>query len=232
MAGMARHDHPIFTLLYRALVKVEDAGPVGRVRTEVGGALFGKLLIVGLGPGEDLHLLPAAVTEVVAIEPSASMRHAARAAVAEAEENGIPVELIDAVGEDLPLPDDSVDSVLFAYVLCSVDDPDAVIAEVRRVLKPGGVVAMLEHVAGRPGSWIRRWQTLVSPVWPFLAGGCHCDRDTRAVLERGGFDTAGVEDFAVAALGPVGAGIKGVALLAEPPAAGREASPEDRDRGR
>ncbi len=202
-------------MLYRVLVKVEDAGPVGQVRSDVSAALHGRLLIVGLGPGSDLHHLPPAVTEVIAVEPSAPMRRAAQPAVEQTRARGVAVEVIDGVGEHLPIDDDSVDSVLFAYVLCSVEDPDAVISEASRVLKPGGAAGVLEHVAGPPGSWIRRSQSLVAPVWPRLAGGCHCDRDTRRVLERGGFDTSDITDFAIAALGPVGAGIKGVAVLVQ-----------------
>lgn len=212
METMAGHDHPIFTLLYRMLVKLEDAGPVGKVRSDVCAGLHGRLLIVGLGPGEDLHHLPAAVREVVAVEPSASMRDAAQAEVAQARNSGLTVEVIDAVGEDLPLADHSVDSVLFAYVLCSVDDPAGVLAETRRVLKPGGPVAVLEHVAGPSGTWVRRSQSLLAPVWPKFSGGCRCDRNTRADLERGGFDTSAVVDFLIPALGPVGAGIRGVAV--------------------
>lgn len=194
------------------MVKIENAGPVGQVRSEVSAGLHGRVLIVGLGPGEDLRHLPDTVREVVAVEPSASMRHAAASAVAQAQATGLVVEVLDAVGEDLPLANHSIDSVLVAYVLCSVDDPDAVIAEIRRVLKPGGSVAVLEHVAGPAGSWVRRSQSLVAPVWPKFSGGCRCDRNTRATLERGGFDTRAVTDFVIPALGPVGAGIRGVAV--------------------
>ncbi|MDQ1250448.1 MAG: hypothetical protein QG597_4827 [Actinomycetota bacterium] len=216
---MAPHDHPLFTQLYRVLARVEDSGPVGRARTQVSAQLHGRLLIVGLGPAEDLHHLPAAVTEVVGIEPSGPMRRAAEPAVAKARAAGLPVEVIDAVGEDLPLPDSSVDSVLFAYVLCTVDDPARAVAEARRVLRPGGTVGVLEHVAGPPGSWMRRAQRVVSPVWPKVAGGCRCDRDTRAELAAGGFDVSELDDFLVAPLVPVGAGLKGVATA---PLAGSE----------
>ena len=80
-----------------------------------------------------------------------------------------------------------MDSVLFAYVLCSVENPARVIAEALRVLRPEGTIAVLEHVAAEDGTWMRRVQRLVSPVWPWLAGGCRCDRNTRAVFEAAGF---------------------------------------------
>lgn len=91
-------------------------------RAEVAAALSGRVLIVGLGPASDFAP-PAGVAEVVGIEPSASMRREAEAAVAQARESGLTVEVIDAVAEDLPLPDASCDSALLGYVMCSVDDP-------------------------------------------------------------------------------------------------------------
>jgi ubiquinone/menaquinone biosynthesis C-methylase UbiE len=180
---MPAHDHPLFTQVYRLIARAEESGAVGKARTEVSQHLHGRLLIVGIGPAEDLHHLPDTVTEVVGVEPSASMRRVAQSAVAHAP---MPVEVIDAVGEDLPLPDDSVDSVLFAYVLCSVEDPARVIEESLRVVRPGGTMAVLEHVAATEGSWMRRAQRLVSPIWPWFAGGCRCDQDTRAVFAAAG----------------------------------------------
>ncbi len=194
---MAPHDHPVFTQVYKLLARAEDSGAVGKARTEVSRALHGRLLVVGLGPAEDLHHLPEAVTEVVGIEPSASMRKAAEANVAA---SSIPVEVVDAVGEQLPLPDDSVDSVLFAYVLCSVEDPELVVAEALRVLRPGGTIAVLEHVRAAEGTWMRRAQKLASPLWPRFAGGCRCDQDTRAVFAAAGLD---LSDLASPALTPV-----------------------------
>lgn len=196
---MARHNHPVFTQVYRFIARAEDSGTVGAARSEIGQSLSGRLLIVGLGPAEDLHHLPASVTEVVGIEPSASMRRAAQSAVTKAS---MPVEIVDAVGEDLPLPDNSVDSVLFAYVLCSVDDPDRVVAEALRVLRPGGVIAVLEHVSAESG-WMRRAQRFASPVWPWIAGGCRCDRNTRAVFEAAGLDVAGLRDTVLTPVPPV-----------------------------
>lgn len=201
------HDHPLFTLIYRFIASAEDSGAIGHYRTQVSAELEGRVLIVGLGPAQDLHHLPAAVTEVVAVEPSASMRRAARDLVAAAP---MPVEVIDAVGEDLPLPDNSVDGVLFAYVLCTVDDPQQVIGEALRVLRPGGAIAVLEHVRAAEGSWMLRFQRVVSPVWPRIAGGCRCDRDTRQLLVAAGLDVADLRDVRMAPVPPVAPGLVGV----------------------
>ena len=213
---MSGHDHPVFTQLYRVIARVEDNGAVGKARTAVSAELSGRLLVVGLGPGGDLHHLPPSVTEVVAVEPAASMRSAARPALQQAGARGLPVTVVDALGEELPLPDDSVDSVLLAYVMCTVDDPARVVAEVDRVLRPGGRIGVLEHVVAEEGSWMRRFQRLASPVWPLVAGGCRCDRDTRAALEAGGFDTAGVRSVDLVPIPPVAPALVGVAERRQP----------------
>ena len=183
----------------------------GRARTEASQELAGRLLIVGLGPAQDLHHLPEAVTEIIAIEPSASMRAAAAGAVARARRTGVAVEVVDGVGEELPLPDNSIDSVLLAYVMCTVQDPSRVIAEVDRVLRPGGVVGVLEHVAGQQGTWLRRAQRFSAPWWPWLAGGCHCDRETRLVLAAAGFDTSSIRQVNLVNVPPVAPALIGTA---------------------
>jgi ubiquinone/menaquinone biosynthesis C-methylase UbiE len=191
---MPAHEHPLFTVLYQLVAGLGEHSQLGRARSEVLTGAHGRLLIVGLGPGHDLGHLPDSVTSVVAVEPSASMRRAAGPRVATARARGIEVELIDAVGEALPLPDDSVDCVLFAYVLCSVDSVDDVLSEARRVLHPGGTVCVLEHVRAAPGTWTERIQRAVSigGMWPRVMGGCDCRRDTRAALASAGFH---VEDL-------------------------------------
>jgi ubiquinone/menaquinone biosynthesis C-methylase UbiE len=183
------HDHPLFTLLYRGVSALGEQGQLGPARTEVLAGAHGRLLVVGSGPGHDLDHLPPAVTSVVAIEPSPSMRAASLPRIEAARARGLEVELVDAVGEHLPLPDDSVDSVLFAYVLCSVESMEQVLAETRRVLRPDGTVCVLEHVRAEPGTWTDRVQRAVSVggLWPWLMGGCQCRRDTRAALAQAGF---------------------------------------------
>jgi ubiquinone/menaquinone biosynthesis C-methylase UbiE len=212
---MPGHDHPAFTWLYQRLVKLEDAGAVGRARDTVSATLHGRTLIVGLGPGEDLHHLPDTVSEVVAVEPSASMRRAAEPQVAAAVAQGLSVEVIDAVAEDLPLADNSVDSVLFAYVLCSVDDPEAAVAEALRVLRPGGVIGVIEHVAGPPNSWLLRMQNVLAPGWRRLAAGCRVNQNTRAILESAGIDCSGLEDVTLVNVPPVSAALVGTVTVGD-----------------
>lgn len=210
---MAGHDHPVFTRIYSFVAKFEDRGSVGEARTRAAVDLQGKVLIVGLGPGQDLHHLPPGVVAVVAVEPSKSMRREAEPAVRKAREGGLSVQVLDGVAENLPLPDESVDGVLFAFVLCTIEDNRRALAEARRVLRPNGTLAVLEHVRGKQGGLSYRVQRIVSPIWPRLAGGCHCDRDTRELLEQEGFDTAGLSDEVLVNIPPVAPAIVGTARL-------------------
>jgi ubiquinone/menaquinone biosynthesis C-methylase UbiE len=204
-------DHPIFTRTYAVIAALGERAGLGRLRESVLADARGRLLIVGLGPGHDLDHLPGAVTSVVALEPSDSMRVAAQTRVRSATDRGIAIDVIDAPAERIPLPDDSVDSVLVAYVLCSVDNPRAALAELRRVLRPGGTVHVLEHVRARPGSVIRALQRCVAPVWPLLAGGCQVDRQTGALLEEEGFDVSDITETRILGLPPVAPTLVGIA---------------------
>jgi ubiquinone/menaquinone biosynthesis C-methylase UbiE len=207
------HDHPVFARLYDWLTWAGELTTVGRWRTEALSSASGRLLVVGLGPGHDLAHLPTAVTEVVAVEPAASMRRIAARRVGRT-----PVRLIAGVGEHLPLPDASVDSVLLALVLCSVDDPVAVLAEVARVLRPGGVVCVFEHVRARDTSLLGRIQDRLAKPWSRIAGGCEPHRRTRQAFEAAGYDTSALADrtlvLNVPLLAPTLIGV------ARPPAAG------------
>jgi ubiquinone/menaquinone biosynthesis C-methylase UbiE len=184
------HDHPVFAPLYDWLTWAGERTTVGRWRTEALQTATGRLLIVGLGPGHDLAHLPAAVTEVIAVEPAASMRRIS------AHRLGInrPVRLVAGVGEQLPLPDASVDTALCALVLCSVDDPVAVLREITRVLRPGGRVCVLEHVRAADGSRLGRIQDRLARAWARIAGGCEPHRRTRQAFEMAGYDTSELAD--------------------------------------
>lgn len=101
---------------------------------------------------------------------------------------------VAALSERLPFRDGSFDTVVATLVLCSVDDPDAAVHEVRRVLRPGGTVLVLEHVrASSPA--LARWQDRLARPWAAVAAGCHPNRDSAAVLARHRFDATGVEQF-------------------------------------
>jgi len=104
----------------------------------------------------------------------------------------VPVTLLSADAHALPLADGSVDAVLCACVLCSVAQPPRALAELRRVLVPGGRLLLLEHVAAPPGHWVGRLQQLLQPVWGRAAGGCSVRRDTWGAVAAAGFDVTAV----------------------------------------
>ena len=137
--------NPLFPYVYRFGMPIFDRLFYRRYRREAMSNATGRLLMVGVGPGTDLMLLPPAVTSVVAVEPEAAMR---RMASALARRHGIAVDVVDGIGESIPFPDNSFNSVHVGLVLCSVDDVAATLGEIRRVLAPGGRLGVLEHVRG------------------------------------------------------------------------------------
>jgi SAM-dependent methyltransferase len=138
---------------------------------------------LGAGVGANLRYLPAR-TRLIAVEPNPAMHARLRAKAARAQ---IGLELHSTVGERLDLPDASVDAVISSLVLCTVPDPVGVVAEVHRVLRPGGHYAFLEHVAAPEGTTLRHLQRAVRRPWSWLFEGCSCERDLRTVIEGAGF---------------------------------------------
>lgn len=147
------------------------------------GRLRGRVLEIGAGEGENFGALQHDV-DWVGLEPDAERR---RELATRAREWGHRAEPLDAVAEEIPLPDASVDAVVGTYVLCSVRDQAAALAEVRRVLKPGGRVVFVDHVIAPPRTLKRAVQRVVTPFSVRFCHGCHWDRDTGAALVAAGF---------------------------------------------
>ncbi|QZA06997.1 class I SAM-dependent methyltransferase [Mycolicibacter heraklionensis] len=186
---MARRN-PLFPYVYRLGMPCFDRLFYRRYRRTAMSYAMGRLLMIGLGPGADLMFLPAAVTSVAAVEPEPAMR---RMAAAFARRNGITVDIVDGVGESIPFPDNSFDSVHVGLVLCSVDDVDATLDEIRRVLAPGGRLVVLEHVRG--DGVMGRFQDLIAQPWAWLASGCRPNRRTLDAIAAAGFDTTGLSSI-------------------------------------
>ncbi len=178
----SRRDHPVFARFYERLATATEKGWEGDLRDEICGDLEGRVLEIGAGTGMNFgHYRRARV--VIAFEPEPNML---RLATPRAQAASVPIRLVRAAGERLPFRDQAFDAVVCSLVLCTIQDPMAAIAEMRRVLRPDGVVRLYEHVrAERPR--LARLQDLIERPWGFFAGGCHPNRDTVANLERGGF---------------------------------------------
>ncbi|ULP46823.1 class I SAM-dependent methyltransferase [Mycolicibacter virginiensis] len=176
--------NPLFPYVYRLGMPFFDRLFYRRYRRTAMSYAMGRLLMIGLGPGADLMFLPSAVTSVAAVEPEPAMR---RMAAAVARRRGVPVDIVDGVGESIPFPDNSFDSVHVGLVLCSVDDVDATLGEIRRVLAPGGRLVVLEHVRGEGA--MGRFQDLIARPWAWLASGCRPNRRTLDAIAAAGFDT-------------------------------------------
>ena len=159
-------------------------GPVSQQRAKVVPAARGTILEVGMGSGLNLPFYaPARVDKVWGLEPSADMRKLAAERVAAAP---FEVEFIDLPGEAIPLEDQSVDTVLLTYTLCTIPDPAAALQQMHRVLKPEGQLIFCEH-GEAPDAAVRRWQARVNPFWCKIAGGCNLHRPIPALLEANGF---------------------------------------------
>lgn len=182
-----KHRNPLFPYIYGLGMPIFDRLFYRRYRRAAMSLATGRLLVVGLGPGTDLMFLPPAVTSVAAVEPEAAMR---RMAGALARRCGVEVDIVEGVGEAMPFPDNSFDSVHVGLVLCSVDDVAATLGEIRRVLAPGGRLVVLEHVRG--DGVMGRFQDLIAKPWSWLASGCEPNRRTVEAIAAAGFDTSGL----------------------------------------
>ena len=171
----------------RLMASTERAGLAERRRRLLAG-VEGRVLELGAGTGANLRHY-AASDSVTVLEPDAGMRTRLVERVAEAS---VPVTVEDAA---LPTAhaDASFDAVVTTLVLCTVPDPAETLAEIRRVLRPGGTFVFLEHVLGT--GWTARTQHAVRPVWRLVAGGCHPDRDTVGAIRRAGFRLDDLERF-------------------------------------
>lgn len=178
-----KHAHPVVAAGYDLMLAASERAYLAAQRARLLAPVRGTVLEIGAGTGHNFRHYPAAVSEVVAIEPDPFMRRRAQARAGSAP---VPVRLAAAAAEALPVPDASVDAIVSTLVLCSVDDPGAAVAEWRRVLRPGGSVHLLEHVRSET-PWAAGLQDLVTPVWRLMAANCHPNRPTIDTIRRGGF---------------------------------------------
>jgi ubiquinone/menaquinone biosynthesis C-methylase UbiE len=209
-APLAPVRHPLCSRLYAAQVeRAEELGLRDRRRDLLAG-LSGRVLEIGGGTGVNLRHYPPTVEELVVIEPEPYLRGLL---VDAAAASSLDVRVVDATAERLPFDDASFDAAVCSLVLCSVRDVGAAARELCRVLKPGGELRFMEHVAS-PRPLRRRAQQLAdATLWPHLSGGCHLGRDTLASVEAAGFrvDLRETFGFRNAPLDPPKTHVRGVA---------------------
>ncbi len=173
----------LFAAAYDWLIGPLERLWLARRRAALIGPAAGRVVEVGVGTGLTLpHYRRAA--EVVGVDPNPAMLERARARAAAA---AVPVALEEARAEALPFETGRFDTAVASLVLCTVEDPRAAAAELRRVLEPGGQLRFLEHVRA-PGRRLARLQDLVTPLWRRMFGNCHPNRDTLHLLEAAGFE--------------------------------------------
>ena len=167
------------------LVELTCGGPgFERWRERAVDGLTGTVVEIGFGSGLNVPVYPEAVTQVLAVEPAAEAR---RMAAERVQASRVPVTHVGLDGQSIPLDDDSCDAALSTFTLCTVPDAGAALAELRRVLRPGGRLHFLEHgLAPDPG--VAKWQRRFEPIQKRVADGCHLTRDPVALVESAGFE--------------------------------------------
>lgn len=157
-------------------------------RERVIGAAEGRVMEIGIGSGRNLPFYRPPVKEVLALDPAPKLIAMAR----RAPHPDLPVNFIEGSAEAIPLDDNSVDTVVTTWTLCSISQAAIALAEMRRVLRPSGKLLFAEH--GRaPDKNVRRWQDWLTPAWKRIGGGCHLNRPIRTMIESAGFRIDRVE---------------------------------------
>jgi ubiquinone/menaquinone biosynthesis C-methylase UbiE len=158
-------------------------------RQRVIGAAEGRVLEIGVGSGTNLPFYRAPVRELLALEPASRLLSMARSAP---PAPSLPVRFLEASAEAIPLEDCCIDTVVSTWTMCSIPHAATALAEMRRVLRPGGKLLFVEHGLA-PDEAVRRWQDRLTPAWGCISGGCHLNRPIRGLIEAAGFGIDRIE---------------------------------------
>lgn len=188
MTAFEQLQHPRFSRQY--LTGADRRGGAEHRRRLLSG-LHGRVVEIGAGQGRNFEHYPDTVTEVVAVEPDETLRAAAEQA---AEAAPVPVRVLAGEAGQLPGKDGEFDAAVLSLVLCSVGDVPAALAEIARVLRPGGELRFYEHVRSSR-RWAAALEDAITPLWRRAAGGCHPNRDTETAIRTTGFIIGDVDRF-------------------------------------
>lgn len=192
MSAEEKVDHPLFARIYMRMTSARRSRGEDEHRERLLAGLAGRVIEVGAGNGLNFPLYPPEVDSVIAVEPERLLREAA---LREAESAPVEIEVVAGLAASLPVPDASQDAAIASLVLCSVSDQEQALAELRRVLKPGGELRFYEHVVSNKPLAARLQRLADATFWPRIAGGCHMARDTGSAIEAAGFSVERIERF-------------------------------------
>ena len=182
--------HRLFAAVYDRLMRSAERSFLGAHRAWLAARATGRVLDLGAGTGANIPYVPADA-EIIAVEPDPYMLERGRRRARTMDRR---VTFLPDAAESLSLDSASVDAVLASLVLCTVGEPARALAEIRRVLKPGGQLLFLEHVRLEHSLW-GRVQDAVTPLWKTLFAGCHPNRDTLTAIHQAGFDIEELERY-------------------------------------
>ena len=178
-----------FSAVYDRGMKANEEAGLRQVRRELLAQARGRVVELGAGTGVNLEHYPESIESLTLVEPDPHMTARLRPKLAA---SGREARIVEAPAEELPFPDASFDTAVVTLVLCTVPDQPAALAELARVLKPGGRLLFLEHVRSRdPG--LAKWQDRLERPWKLLGDGCHCNRDTVNGLSAAGFELGEID---------------------------------------
>lgn len=196
MADLSAFQHPRFARMYERISRESERRGTAEHRDRVLAGLVGRVIEIGAGNGLNFSHYPTTVTDVLAVEPEDHLRALAEQ---EATHAPVPIRVVPGHADALPTDDATFDAAVASLVLCSVPRVAGALAEIRRVLVPGGELRFFEHVRSTQ-PLLSLLQDAITPLWSAAAGGCHPNRDTAAAIRAAGFHLEQLDRFCYAPL--------------------------------